>query len=55
MYLGFSLGAALGSFTLSWGSVSSLGWVGALCEILALLVIFATVRRSKPVAVPSGV
>jgi predicted MFS family arabinose efflux permease len=55
MYLGFSLGAALGSFTLSCGSVSSLGWVGALCEILALLLIFATVGRPKPAAVSSRV
>jgi len=55
MYLGFSLGAALGSFTLSRGSVSSLGWVGALCEILALLLIFATVGRPKPAAVSSCV
>ena len=44
MYLGFSLGALLGSFTLIHGSVVSLGWVGALCEIVALLIVLATVR-----------
>jgi predicted MFS family arabinose efflux permease len=30
MYLGFSLGAALGSFTLTNGTVAGLGWVGGL-------------------------
>ncbi|MGV7246958.1 MFS transporter, partial [Caballeronia sp. M23-90] len=37
MYLGFSLGAALGSLTLSVASVSDLGWVAALCEVGALV------------------
>jgi predicted MFS family arabinose efflux permease len=36
MYLGFSLGAALGSMTLSIASVSDLGWVAAFCELAAL-------------------
>lgn len=36
MYLGFSLGAALGSLTLSLSSVTSLGWVAALCELAAI-------------------
>jgi len=36
MYLGFSLGAAFGGFTLVHATVSSLGWVGAACELLAL-------------------
>jgi predicted MFS family arabinose efflux permease len=45
MYLGFSLGAALGSFTLAQSSVVNIGWVGALCEILALGLVLATVRR----------
>jgi len=36
MYLGFSLGAALGSLTLSYASVADLGWVAAVCEAAAL-------------------
>ncbi len=49
MYFGFSLGAALGSFTLIRSSVVGLGWVGALCEILALVLVLATVRSPTPV------
>jgi predicted MFS family arabinose efflux permease len=37
MYLGFSLGAALGSVTLSFTSVNNLGWTAALCEVAALI------------------
>ena len=37
MYLGFSLGAALGSLTLSFTSVSDLGWTAAACEVAALV------------------
>lgn len=44
MYLGFSLGAALGSFTLTKGSVADLGWVGALCVSAAFLL----TRLQKP-------
>ena len=36
MYFGFSLGAALGAFTLHRGGAAHLGWVGALCECGAL-------------------
>jgi predicted MFS family arabinose efflux permease len=56
MYLGFSLGALLGSFTMIHGSVTSLGWAGALCEILALLIVLATVPRActSPVAAAPG-
>jgi predicted MFS family arabinose efflux permease len=56
MYLGFSLGALLGSFTMIHGSVTSLGWVGALCEILALLIVLATVPQActSPVAAAPG-
>jgi predicted MFS family arabinose efflux permease len=50
MYLGFSIGAVLGSFTLIQSSVVSLGWVAALCEIVALVVVLATVRRPAPVS-----
>ncbi len=48
MYFGFSLGAALGSFTLIRSSVVGIGWVGALCEILALVLVLATVRSPTP-------
>jgi predicted MFS family arabinose efflux permease len=48
MYFGFSLGAALGSFTLIRSSVVGLGWVGAACEILALVLVLATVRSPTP-------
>jgi predicted MFS family arabinose efflux permease len=36
MYLGFSCGAVLGALTLTVGGLSDLGWVGALCELVAL-------------------
>jgi predicted MFS family arabinose efflux permease len=37
MYLGFSLGAALGSLTLGFTSVDNLGWTAAACEVTALI------------------
>jgi predicted MFS family arabinose efflux permease len=46
-YLGFSLGAALGSFTLAWGSVADLGWVGGLC-VLAALILSVSRRDQLP-------
>jgi predicted MFS family arabinose efflux permease len=36
MYIGFSLGAALGGLALLHGSVTDLGWVAGLCELAAL-------------------
>jgi predicted MFS family arabinose efflux permease len=36
MYLGFSLGAALGSLTLHYSSLTNLGFVSALCAGAAL-------------------
>jgi predicted MFS family arabinose efflux permease len=55
MYLGFSLGATLGAFTLRHGSVVDLGWVGALCEVTSLGMLLVTSRRSvmQPAAVPA--
>ncbi|MCC2673142.1 MAG: transporter [Ramlibacter sp.] len=38
LYLGVSTGALVGSFALKTGSPSLLGWIGAGCELLALLV-----------------
>lgn len=36
MYLSYSLGAALGSLTLSFTSMDNLGWIAALCKVAAL-------------------
>ncbi len=44
MYLGFSLGAMLGSFTLLRGTVADLGLVGGSC-ILAAFALFLVTRR----------
>jgi predicted MFS family arabinose efflux permease len=43
MYLGFSLGAMLGSLVLMHAAVTALGLVGAVCEIGAVLIVLATV------------
>ncbi len=45
MYLGFSVGAALGSLTLTAGSVADLGWVGGLCVLTSLGLFLASDRR----------
>jgi predicted MFS family arabinose efflux permease len=45
MYLGFSLGAALGSLTLTYGSVANLGWAAATCEVVALALTLVLSRR----------
>lgn len=54
MYLGFSLGAALGALTLNAFTVSDLGWVAAVCEVGALALTLTVhnvfVRCVKPVA-----
>jgi predicted MFS family arabinose efflux permease len=49
MYIGFSIGAALGALTLAHASVGSLGWVAALCELAAVLLTAAIIAR------PAGV
>ena len=46
-YLGFSLGAALGSVTLALIGVSALGWVGASCVGASLLLFLVTDRRAR--------
>jgi predicted MFS family arabinose efflux permease len=43
MYLGFSLGAMLGSLVLLHAPVMTLGLIGALCEIGAVLIVLPTV------------
>jgi predicted MFS family arabinose efflux permease len=47
MYLGCSFGALLGPLTLTQGSLSDLGWVGALCELAALALFLVTGQRRR--------
>ena len=47
MYLGFSLGAMLGSLVLLHASVATLGLVGAVCEIAAVLIVMLTVAKRR--------
>jgi predicted MFS family arabinose efflux permease len=47
MYLGFSLGAMLGSLVLMHAPVTTLGLVGAVCEIAALLIVLPTVSSHR--------
>lgn len=48
LYLGFALGASIGAYTLNRGGVEDLGWVGALCEIAALLLLVSSRGETKP-------
>ena len=41
MFIGFSLGSAIGAETISVATPADLGWVGALFELAALLLVFA--------------
>jgi predicted MFS family arabinose efflux permease len=50
MFIGFSSGAALGSVTVAHGSVANLGWVGAACELAAVLFLSVTSRRTTAVS-----
>jgi predicted MFS family arabinose efflux permease len=52
MYIGFSVGSALGGFTLSRSGVVNLGWVSGLLEAAALLIVLMTVRRKAPHSAP---
>jgi predicted MFS family arabinose efflux permease len=54
MYLGFSLGAGLGSLTLRYSSLTNLGFVSALCAASALTLAYATGRRPAPQPFPSN-
>jgi len=54
MYLGFSLGAGLGSLTLRYSSLTNLGFVSALCTAAALTLAYATGRRAAPQPYPSN-
>src|SRR5271154_5538308 len=50
MFLGFSLGAALGSLTLTYAAPSALGWVGGLCVLVSLLLSIQTMRTTAAVS-----
>lgn len=47
MYLGFSLGAAAGSFVLTQGNVTDLGWVGGLWVVSSLTLFILSDGRTK--------
>ncbi|MCY0854836.1 hypothetical protein [Cupriavidus sp. D39] len=49
MFAGFSLGAALGAFTLNHASFADLGWVGATCELAALLLLWLSFAKASAV------
>ena len=52
MFLGFSLGAALGSATLTYAAPSALGWVGSLCVLASLLLSIRTTRTRAAMSEP---
>jgi predicted MFS family arabinose efflux permease len=52
MFLGFSLGAALGSLTLTYAAPSALGWVGGLCVLGSLLLSMRTMRTTATMPEP---
>ncbi|QAY86985.1 MFS transporter [Pseudomonas arsenicoxydans] len=54
MYLGFSLGAGLGSLTLHYSSLANLGFVSALCTATALTLAYTSGRRPAPQLQPSN-
>lgn len=54
MYLGFSLGAGLGSLTLHYSSLANLGFVSALCTATALILAYTSGRRPAPQLQPSN-
>ena len=53
MFLGFSLGAALGSATLTYAAPPALGCVGSLCVLLSLLLSVRTMRATAPALKPA--
>ncbi len=50
MYIGFSVGAAVGGLALAHGGVGSLGWVAGLMEIAAVGLTLALAARRAPIA-----
>jgi predicted MFS family arabinose efflux permease len=60
IYAGASLGALVGSVVIAHGSVPELGWMAAVCEVTALLLLRYTRRRrtvasTEPAPVPHTV
>jgi predicted MFS family arabinose efflux permease len=53
MFLGFSLGAALGSATLTYAAPYALGWAGGLCVLASLLLSIRTMRSTAPSPQPA--
>ena len=53
MYLGFSLGAAVGGFTLLHATVTDLGWVGAACELAAVTLFLKTRAAARAQGTPA--
>jgi predicted MFS family arabinose efflux permease len=49
LYFGMALGAGLGAVTLAHGDVRDLGWVAAACELIALALVGASLRRRRAV------
>lgn len=52
MYLGFSLGAGLGSLTLAKAGVADLGWVGAVCVLASFVLVVVSRNQPLPQAMP---
>ncbi|RFU44482.1 MFS transporter [Paraburkholderia sp. DHOC27] len=48
LYSGFALGASIGAFTLTHGGIGDLGWVGALCESAAFLLLLSSGDETRP-------
>lgn len=51
LYLGVATGATVGSLTLKFGTTALLAWIGAACELLAVLV--WVVCHPQPLAAPA--
>lgn len=50
LYLGFALGAALGAFVISHVTPADLGWIGGVCEVGALTLMWSISRPSRSAA-----
>lgn len=47
MFIGYSLGATIGSITMAHGSPAALGWVAALSEFSSLLLVFIAAKNGE--------
>jgi predicted MFS family arabinose efflux permease len=47
MFIGYSLGATIGSVTMAHGSPAALGWVAALSEFASLLLVFIAAKNGE--------